>query len=51
MTTLQGGWGRQGPVADRTCEDIDEVVHGRAGILAGQDSLRESIRDQDPHVM
>lgn len=51
MPTLEGGWGSQGPIADWTCEEIDELVHGPIGILLGQDSLRKSSGDQVPYVM
>lgn len=37
MAAVKGGWGGEGSIADRTCEEIDELVHGVALILPCQD--------------
>lgn len=37
MTAVKGGWGNEGSIADRTCEELDEVIHGLALILPCQD--------------
>ena len=36
---MEGGWGVEGSIADGTCEEIDELVHGLGLglILACQD--------------
>lgn len=36
MATVEGGWGIEGSIADGTCEEIDELVHGLGLIVACQ---------------
>lgn len=51
VPAVEGCWGREGEVADGTCEEMDELVHGRGGILAKTGLFKESSGDQGPHVM
>lgn len=51
MPTLQGSWGRQGATAYGTFEEMDELVHGRRGIVAKSGLFKERSRDQVPQVM
>lgn len=48
MATLEGCWGVEGAIADWTYEEMDELVHGRAGILGNRGLFKESSRDQEP---
>jgi hypothetical protein len=50
MTTVEGGWGIEGSIADGTCEEIDELVHGLGLMLACQ-TLSKAGGDQVPQVM
>ena len=50
MATLEGCWCREGAIADWTYEEMDELVHGRAGILTWKGLFMESRRDEDPQV-
>ena len=51
MATLEGCWCGEGAIAYGTYEEMDELVHGRTGILGKRGLFKESSRDQEPQVM
>lgn len=51
MATAEGGRCIESAIAEGTFEEMDELVHDRAGIVARSGLFKDSGRDQVPHVM